>query len=42
MRYNIYVDREELKIYYSDPVTLETIKVISFRTLSDLETYLHK
>lgn len=37
---NVYIDREELTIYYSDPITLETIKCITFKTLEELEKYL--
>lgn len=39
---NIYIDREELTIYYSDPITLITVHVIKFKNLEDLEKYIYK
>ena len=40
-KYHIYIDREDLTITYSDPTTMETIKVLRFKTLNDLEKYLY-
>jgi len=38
---NIYIDREELIVYYSDPITLETVKFIRFKTLEALENFIY-
>lgn len=34
--------REDLQIHYCDPISLETVKMIQFKTLQELEDYLRK
>lgn len=33
--------REELEIHYCDPETLDTVKMIKFKTMEELEMYLN-
>lgn len=42
VKLNLYIDRENLMIYYSDPITLVTVKCIQFKTLEELEKYIYE
>lgn len=37
----VIVFKEDLEIHYCDPITLEPVKIITFKTLDDLEAYLY-
>lgn len=41
MKYHVIILREDLEIHYCDPITLDTVKCVRFRTLEDLEEYLY-
>ena len=41
MKYKIYIDREELKIHYFDPITMVSEKIIKFNTIEELENYIY-
>lgn len=37
----LVIIREELEIHYCDPETLDTVKMIKFNTIEELERYLN-
>ena len=41
MKYKIVILRDDLEIHYCDFVTLDTINVIRFKTIEELEKYLY-
>lgn len=42
MNWKIFIYREDLQIHYCDPVTLDVIEIMYFKSIEELEAHIQK